>query len=236
MSLLQIIQDASGEIGLPSPGSVIGNTDTGVVQLLALCHREGKKMAHDYGFEVMNKEATFTATGAEDEGNIKTLTSISFSWIKNDTMWNRTLNRPIFGPLSSKNWQLLKSAAVTGPYPEYRLRGNKLIFIPTAASGDEIFFEWQSKNWIENEAGTATASRWADDTDVSLINEDLITMGVVWRYKKTKGFDYSEEFADYVRFRADVIGRDGSKVKMKLDSEFARRPGIYIPDGSFSGS
>lgn len=45
MSLLTIVQNACNELGLTAPTSVIGNTDTTTVQMLALANREGKDMA-----------------------------------------------------------------------------------------------------------------------------------------------------------------------------------------------
>ena len=38
---------------------------------------------------------------------------------------------------------------------------------------------------------------WAADSDLSLISERLIRLGAVWRWKRRKGFDYSEEMNDY---------------------------------------
>ena len=42
MTLLSICQDAAKEIGVPSPSTVIGSTDTTNIQLLAAANREGK--------------------------------------------------------------------------------------------------------------------------------------------------------------------------------------------------
>ena len=44
MTLLSICQDAAKEIGIPSPSTLIGSTDTTNIQLTAAANREGKNL------------------------------------------------------------------------------------------------------------------------------------------------------------------------------------------------
>ena len=56
MTLLTICQDAAKEIGVPSPTSVVGSSDTTNVQLLAAANRVGKDLVTGYDWEVLIKE------------------------------------------------------------------------------------------------------------------------------------------------------------------------------------
>ncbi len=49
--------------------------------------------------------------------------------------------------------------------------------------------------------------RWQADTDFPLLDDDLIIMGVVWKYLKRKGFDYQEEKAIYEKECRDRLTR-----------------------------
>ena len=53
MTLLTICQDAAKEIGVPSPTTVIGSTDTTNIQLLAAANREGKNLVSGYDWQVL---------------------------------------------------------------------------------------------------------------------------------------------------------------------------------------
>jgi hypothetical protein len=44
-TLLELIQQVTGELGLSSPSFVVGNTDPQIVQLLALANRLGRDIS-----------------------------------------------------------------------------------------------------------------------------------------------------------------------------------------------
>lgn len=67
MSLLTIVQNAAQEMGITAPTTVIGNSDTNVVQLLALANRAGLELAEDplaAGYwQQLRKQYTFQTVG-----------------------------------------------------------------------------------------------------------------------------------------------------------------------------
>ena len=59
MTLLTIIQDATQDLGLAEPTSVVGNNDKKIVQLLQLANREGRNLASRYNWSSLIKQVTF---------------------------------------------------------------------------------------------------------------------------------------------------------------------------------
>lgn len=232
MTLLSIVQNACDELGIVRPTSVASSTDQQVRQVFALLNREGKTLSTRHTWERLKKEATHTTLAAELQGAMTTITGTDFQYMLNGTMWNRTQNRPVAGPLSATDWQLLKSSSVSGPWESFYIRGGNLYFIPAPAAGETIAFEWVSKNWCESSGGTGKTAFTADD-DIGLLPEDLLGMGVVWRWLKAKGFDYSEEFRSYEMELMNYIGRDGGREILRTDGQ-TRRAGIVVPEGSWS--
>ena len=68
MTLLSICQDAAKEIGIPSPSTLIGSTDTTNIQLTAAANREGKNLVSGYDWQVLIKEKLHTTLAAESQG------------------------------------------------------------------------------------------------------------------------------------------------------------------------
>ena len=60
MTLLEIISEASKQIGFPVPTKVIGSTDTTVKQMLSHANTEGKELVSKYQWPQLQKEHTFT--------------------------------------------------------------------------------------------------------------------------------------------------------------------------------
>lgn len=63
-TLLQLIDQACGEMGLSQPTAVIGSSVNQTMQLLALCQRLGKDLIRDYEWQQLVKAYVFATTAA----------------------------------------------------------------------------------------------------------------------------------------------------------------------------
>src|SRR5512146_3101065 len=59
-TLLQLVQQASTEMGLVSPTQVVGNTSSDVVQMLALINAVGYELQREYDWQAIDTEYRFT--------------------------------------------------------------------------------------------------------------------------------------------------------------------------------
>lgn len=233
MSVLSIVQSVCQQVGLPSPSSALGNPDQQVTTLVALLNTEGIELAARYQWQALTLQASFTTVASESQGVLATIAP-GLKYILNDTIWNRTLRRPVFGPLSPQRWQQLEAMVMQGPWNQFRIRGGNLLFIPLPAAGQSCYFEYISKNWVLAIDGVTTRSAWLADTDSSLLDEDIMTQGLIWRWKAAKGFNYAEDYAMYERRVTNAMGRDGGKDTLNMgDIRYDIYPGIMVPSGSW---
>jgi hypothetical protein len=232
MSLLSLIQGACGELNLAQPTAVVASTDLQTRQLLALAKKEGKELARRFNWELLKKEGTFTTLAAETQVTSITTTFTSFGRIIDNSMWNRTQSRPVRGPLSDQQWQRrLAAAAQVGVEFYFRIRGGSILFNPLPPAGDSIYFEYVSNKWCQSAGGTAQVD-WAADTDTGIIDEEIMRLGVIWRFRKAKGLDYSEEFRTYELALEQVFGPDGGNDVLNMEG-VPDEWGVNIPDGSW---
>lgn len=234
MSLLTIVQSIADESGIPRPAAVASSADQQVRQLFALVNRSGQQLLRRYDWAPLRKEGNFSTLAAELQGALTTVASASFLYFVNETMWNRTLNRPVPGPLTAEEYQTLKSNSVTGPYPQFFTREGNLYFIPAPAASESVYFEYISKYWCTDSTGATGKEKMTADTDVSLIPENLIELDVLWRWRKKKGFDYGEEFREFETAFANHTGRDGGRKKLSLNGQDMSKGAIRVPEGSWT--
>jgi hypothetical protein len=173
------------------------------------------------------------------QGLMSALAGPDFAWVLNDTMWDRSTRRPVFGPKAPAEWQQLQAQFLTGPWWQYRIRGGQLMFIPAPAIGDQIFFEWISNYWAATAAApTVGYSRtFQNDTDVAIIDERLITLDTLWRYKRAKKLEYDEDFDIAEAAIVDAMTRNASQPRLNLAGAVGDiLPGVFVPAGSWSGT
>lgn len=70
MTLLELIQTASLEMGLTAPNQVVGNTDMQVAQMLALANSVGKEISREYPWQALNREYRFYTQYLTTTGDI----------------------------------------------------------------------------------------------------------------------------------------------------------------------
>lgn len=228
MTMLTVIQEFCERSGITKPLSVLGSSDERVLQIKGLLNEEGQDLARRGPWEILTFETSLTTVATESQGVMTTIAPNGFNYIKNDTIWDRTNQIPVFGPINPMNWQTRKATISAGPRHEYRIRGGELIVNPVPGAGYSWFFEYISKNWILN--GATYKSSFTQDDDEILLPENLVLMGLRWRWKKEKGLEYAEDMRTYEMQVKDALGRDGGKMRLQMDnSRIYPRPGVFVP-------
>lgn len=219
MSLLTIIQDVCATVGIQVPTSVIGNTEQDIVQLVQLSLIEGKALADEYDWDALIQEANFTTLAAEVQGEVATIAP-GYKKLINETQWNRDIIYPVTGSITPQQYQAYKARGFSSVYSQFRVRGKDFLMYPAPEAGQDIYFEFITKNWISAADNSITRSRWVLDDDYALLDEDIITLGVIWRWLKAKNFDYSEDFRTYEIRKMNAMARDGGKMRKSLASNY----------------
>lgn len=232
MSLLTMIRAVANELGLPEPATVMTATDQQTITMLALANREGNNLSNRARWQELLTQATFTTVATELQGLLTTIAP-GFKYMLGKTMWNRSLIQPVYGGMYPEDWQLMEAYTVTGPYPKFRIKQGGIYFLPVPTAGQTVAFEYMSKNWCASSGGTGQQA-WADDTDVGVLEEDLMLQGIKWRYLAAKGMDYSQEIADYEAEVADAMTRGQVLRDISVRDSIARLSSPGVPTGNWS--
>jgi hypothetical protein len=233
MSLLTICQDVAYEIGFPAPATIISNSDANAKQLLRLANREGKILSRATSWQALKSVYTFTLATADQDYVLPT----DFGWIIPSTTWNRTTKCMVLNPVTPQEWEYLQAwSGATGLNLYARIIGSQLVFqqtITAAQNGETIAYEYISSKWCQSALSVAAAA-WAADTDTAKLDEELITQGIVWRFKKSKGLEWKEDFVEYENQRNRLIARDGGMRKLNFGGGAGGAPiGVNVPDQGY---
>lgn len=218
MGLLDYVQDVCHEIGIEPPMSVINNEDDDARRLLSLFKTEGLRLARRYPWQEIVTELTFPAVADKDQGLVSALAG-DVDRIIDDTVFNRSDRRQRLGNTSPQEWQYDEARQTNELRYKFRLRGGHLLMNPAPGAGEIIAFEYVSNKWVVGTDGV-TKTTFTSDTDSVRIDEDILKLGVKWRYNKVIGGDWKPDFQEYteqlkLRFGADstvgVVDMNGDR-------------------------
>ncbi len=221
MTLLTMVQEAAVLCNLPQPSSVISSTDPNVPILLALANQEGQELSrrHDWS-GLMLQNFTFASVAAEQQ----TAFPADFErLLPNPELWNRTSSQKYTGPVSMREWYQLKTLAVTASSPGYwmlfytgGIPPPSVMITPAPTAGETLAIPYVIKGWAADSSNVTYSDQWNADTDFGTIPERLMKLGIIWRYRKTKGLDYAEDMATYEREVERACSRDRGDNVLRL--------------------
>ncbi|MBM3450558.1 MAG: hypothetical protein FJX78_06190 [Armatimonadetes bacterium] len=233
MTLLSLCQDAATEIGIAHPSAIVGQTSVDARRLLLLAREEARSLLRRGWHQLLGAERTFTSVATETQTSI--LPS-DFSHFIPGTFWNRSRHRPFVGPLTPQEWQQTKGWTTSPATDSFTQRADAILLNPVPSAGDTFAFGYVKNTFCQSSGGTAQ-SDWLTDSDVGVLPEELIRLGIIWRYKQSRGFATWQ--ADYSKYEAEVRQRlmnDGPRrtLSMDGDADFGEvRRGFIVPEGDW---
>lgn len=231
MTLLTMVRSACSRLGLARPSVVATATDATVVKLLDLANEEGDELCRFGPWQRTRKEFTFTTVAAEAQTSSYPTDLAAFV---NETAWNRTRTRPLYGPIAPQQWQQMKAQSTQPATDMFTARNNQILILPTPTAGQTVAYEYMSNQWCESSGGT-DQSAWAADSDVGLLSERIMGLGLIWRFKKASGMSYDAELAQYEYERDQALAQDSFKPTVWMGGAVARAnpPGLTAPETSW---
>lgn len=221
-TLLQIVADAADECGIsPTPTTVVNNTDDNIRRLLQMSNREGRDLVKAADWTVLQRLHTITTTASDGEYDLPA----DYSRLLRETEWDRTAKRPMEGPVNPQHWQSLKSSQFGASVIDKKFRifrassgvGRSVYIHPVpTVSSESLTFEYVSSHWCVNAAGDTTADAWAADTDIAILDRDLMTLGLIVRFKRSKGLDFASEADEYEQIFNRECGQDRPSPALSL--------------------
>lgn len=114
------------------------------------------------------------------------------------------------------DWIRITSSGFTAITPGWWIiLDGQMQFSPAPTSGEEAVFPYIS-NLIGRTAASTRIAAFTQDTDSFVLDERLLTLGLIWRWKAQKGLEYAEDMATYEAALSQAQARDkGSRVIRK---------------------
>ncbi len=170
----------------------------------------------------LNQAATQTGAGQFTFGQSDYALPSDFQRPVDNTMWDRSRFWSMRGPQSPQQWQLYKSSVIGRASIQRRFRfrreaGNMVFSIDPVPTdnGSALVFEYVSNAWCESNVGVAQ-TEWLADTDVGILDEDLLMLGVRWRVYRRLGMAYQEELSEYETEVNKALAADGGAAILDL--------------------
>lgn len=230
-----IINRAALECGITPTASPFTSTDETFVQLSGLLNSAGQEMVELHPWQGLRKKLTFTT--ADGDSGIYDLPD-DFSYMIDQTGWNKSSRLPIGGPLSAQVWAYLDGLDVLDQplYITFQIEENRLNLWPQPPpAGIEIAFQYQSRNWSKNPSTEITSDTVIQGSDLVVYEPILIIKMLKAMFLSAKGFDAGPARLEFETMFLSRTGKDSGAPVLSASSGAMAVPLLSANNAPWTG-
>lgn len=107
--------------------------------------------------------------------------------------------------------------------------GNQVHTKPALGSAITGKYWYVSNLTVLDTDASTTKAAFAADTDTFRLDDTLLKLGAIYKYRQNKGQPYAEEMADYEKRKAQTIFNDGGKKVFRSKPSISRGAALSYP-------
>lgn len=227
MTILSACQRAAIQLVSRSPSTIFSSTANFELELRTLANVAARDIAEGHDWQALTKPHAITGDGVEIGHDMPT--DYDRMLVKGDvhspdwTTWRYTPARDLDQFLDFQN-----GLSIARP-GTWILLGGKMQFWPILQSGEGAQFYYLSKN-IVRASDSSLKAEFTADADTFVLDESLLTLALIWRWRAMKRLEYAEDMANFEKEMSQRAGRDrGSRILATGPSRMPGNIGIAYP-------
>lgn len=233
MSVLSVIQSAcTSGIALTRPTSVFGSSIREMLELAGLVQETAEMIASAHEWEKLNRIATITGDGTSEDFDLPTDYD---RMLEKSQLWTSSLETPLTPVSDRDEWLGLDVQSFDFVVNAWIKYGDQIHIKPAPAAAEAIKY-WYQSNLIVAPASGTNKAEFDTDADTFRIDERLLKLGLIWKWREMKGLPYAENMADYERALAKRMHEDKGSRIIRIGRPSLPRDAIYAYPKSITGA
>jgi len=224
MTLLTTVQNAAEALGIKPPASVADSTSDTARALKRFAVNTAEELMREHDWQVLTKEHEITITGPKDAYELPD----DLDRIIPNSFWNENDRWRVRGNQTAEEWARRKNSwdFSSSFNAAFFISQGLITFDPKPDGLDIVSFYYISKNFLDDNSST-----WNADSQSSLIPEQLIEYGVIYKMLRRLGRDYAGELNDYTAQKYRYFGQDVPAPVINLGPNAVQFAGITPETG-----
>lgn len=201
MNCLEILTEVCEVENLGTPGAAFSNSSPLIKRMLA-CMQQDLRYLASLAWPRTRLKREWVTIASPIQGTTREVFGTDVNPLFPMTMWNASTRLPLEGPLKMADYQMRVNFAGTTPNYAIALFDDKVYVLPTPPAGQNWNFIQQSRNLVRSATGEVQ-TKWQADSDTSIIDDEILVLGLQWRWKAA----LEMPFATHQALWADAVRR-----------------------------
>ncbi len=209
MSILSVCQDAAVKLNRTKPTTLFSATDPFAAELLLAAKEVAESLIkEEKDWQALTQMATLPGDGATIIFPLVVFAPGYLRLIKTGKLHSLRFKNATFRAAADLDeWLFFKDNLLVGSPGNWVILNNAVQIFPAMPVNDTARFFYISNLYALSAAGTPQPSFQAD-SDTFALDETLLRLGVVWRWRSNKRLEYAEDLKNYEIAKQAIMGPD----------------------------
>lgn len=224
MTVLSVARQVATYLGRDIPTTVYGSAEREDLELAEILQEAAQEIYKAYDWEALKTLNTYNGDGANE---VFALPADYGRFPKDMKIWSSRIETPLTHIVSQDRWlelQIRSYEFVIGVWTKF---GGNIYIRPAMVVGETAQFFYISKNVVEDLSNVRKAVFTQDD-DTFLLNERILKLCAIWKWKASKNLPYDEDMKTYQMALEECVAEDkGAQTPIRIGRGRIRK-GINI--------
>ncbi len=209
MTILSAAQDAATTLNRTRPSSLFSTTDAFAAELLLAAKEVAESLVkEEHDWRDLTLMATLTGDASTTIFPLATNTTGYERLIKNGKLHSLRFKDATFRAAKDLDeWLFIKDNLLVGSPGNWVILNKAVQIFPAMPANDTARFFYIS-NYYALSAASVSQATFLDDTDTFALDERLLRLGIIWRWRANKRMEYSEDLKNYEIAKMAAMGTD----------------------------
>lgn len=196
-SILEICQEVADLAATKRPQDLFSSASQQDAIFLSTAKSALDSLLRYGDWQELTKEGVLRTSGKREKYLMDEVCPDFFS-ILNNTIYVKDNNEKLIGAITPQEWMREKYFNETSSDTKFIIQNGMIKFLTPPQDGIKIVFQYRSNiTCLDAQNGYMEKSIINKNTDVPIFDEYLVKLGILWRWLKRNGMDYSEEYNEY---------------------------------------
>lgn len=197
-SILAICQEVADLAAVKRPEDLFNSTSQQDCIFLSVAKSALDSLLRYGDWQELTKEGVLRTSGHRKQYLLSAVAPDFYSLL-NNTIYVKDLNEKVIGAITPEDWAKAKYFYDDNSGIKFKIQNGMIKFLTPPPDGLKIVFQYRSNIVCVDGQTYAEKSTVTKNNDIPIFDKYLLKLGILWRWLKRNGMDYTEEYAEYER-------------------------------------
>lgn len=196
-NILQIAQAAADICAVQRPKDLFNSNSQNDQLFASVVHSTLASLMRQAEWQALTREAEFYTNDGQKDYLLDAIVP-DFHSLIDETLYMRGDMRFVIGAITEEKWARLKQFHTPEIDVIFKIQNNMIRFLKNPGC-KKFHFSYKSNAVCLDGTTQQPKPQITANTDIPVFDEYLVKLGIIWRFNKRTGLDYTEEYNEYER-------------------------------------